>query len=186
MARPLSRRGRLTRNISNTGTNSSKQGITRAADGTGTLVAVMTEAEARKNPMGSDPKSPMKILAGLKLNKKNPATETIKRMDNVLIGELNPDRNAMPAKPTMATPPARPSMLSMILKALEIITIQNTVEIQFTLKLGVIGLIMPEETVHAATRTSAKSLGFGPSPFISSINPSNARATVDSRSIRYW
>src|SRR5579864_2046153 len=186
MARPLIRRQRLTSNISKTGTNRIKQGMTKLASGTRTLLAATTAAQAKKNPMGSDPKSPIKIFAGLKLNKRNPATETSNKTERAPIGEFNPDNNATPAKPIMATPPARPSILSMILNALEMTTIQSTVKTQLTPKLGVIGLITPEETVQAATRTSIRSFGLGPSPFISSMKPSRARTIVDSKRTQYW
>src|SRR5579864_8909217 len=177
MARPLIRRQRLTSNMSKTGTNRIKQGMTTLASGTRTLLAATTAAQAKKNPMGSDPKSPIKIFAGLKLNKRNPATETSNKIERAPIGEFNPDNNATPAKP---------SILSMILNALEMTTIQSKVKTQLTPKLGVIGLITPEETVQAATRSSIRSFGLGPSPFISSMKPSRARTIVDSKRTQYW
>src|SRR5258708_24918452 len=157
MGGPLMRRERPTSNASKTGTNIIRQGMTQPARGTRTLPALSTEAEARKKPMGNDPKSPMKILAGLKLNNKNPPTEAMSRIESMPIGEFGPDNVTRPESQIIATPPAKPSMLSMILNAFETTTIQSTVKTQFTLKLGVIGLIRPEETVQAATRTSIKS-----------------------------
>src|SRR5215469_18113247 len=78
MALPFNLRVILTSNMSKIGIKRTRQGNSKTDPRLERCEGVITEAQARKNPIVSEPTSPINTFAGCTLKNKNPAKEVIR------------------------------------------------------------------------------------------------------------
>ncbi|OPZ63584.1 MAG: hypothetical protein BWY85_01624 [Firmicutes bacterium ADurb.Bin506] len=121
-------RRKIAKAVSTIGTPNTNTG-TSSTSVAGVFRAPMAESPATVRPRNSAPASPMKILAGLKLYRRNPVVEPMRAADRTssLAWPLYHAANAMAAAPMAVTPPAKPSKPSMKLTTFMNATIHNRV-----------------------------------------------------------
>src|ERR1043166_4937656 len=128
---------------------------------------------ASSAPMNSDPESPMKIEAGLKLYGRKPARDPLSARHTAANAGVPSSANVTPRNKDAiaATPTATPSMLSSRFSALVTPMNQKMVTRTLTRCHGVSGYNTPALTMIAAAAPSAISLVDGRSLSLSSANP---------------
>ena len=142
---------------------------------------------ASVDPRNKLPESPMKIVAGLKLNRRKPApAPAIAAATAKTPGSPCREDTHTATAVTTAMPAQRPSMLSSRLKAFAVPTIQSTVISALVTCDPVHGSVTPRLTIVQATAIWTMSLTTGRRPLTSSTMPRLKSAVPAPSTTQVW